>query len=69
MEGAHCYNETKKPSAYRASARSEFWWGVASRVPWGWRDSYRKAGYFGRVGDKSMFKKYKKAGVGMGGLI
>ena len=38
--------------------------GVASRVPWGWRDSYEKTGNFGRVGDKSMFKMYKKAGVG-----
>ena len=25
------------------SARSEFW-GVASRVPWGWRDSFGKTG-------------------------
>ena len=24
--------------------------GVASRVPWGWRDSYGKTGDFGRVG-------------------
>ena len=38
--------------------------GVASRVPWGWRDSYGKTGNFGRVGDKSMFKMYKKAGEG-----
>ena len=38
--------------------------GVASRVPWGWRDSYGKTGNFGRLGDKSMFKMYKKAGVG-----
>ena len=38
--------------------------GVASRVPWGWRDSYGKTGNFGRVDDKSMFKMYKKAGVG-----
>ena len=37
---------------------------MASRVPWGWRDSYGKTGNFGRVGDKSMFKMYKKAGVG-----
>ena len=36
--------------------------GVASRVPWGWRDSYGKMGNFGRVGDKSMFKMYKKLG-------
>ena len=36
---------------------------MASRVPWGWRDSYRETGNFGRVGDKSMFKMYKKAGV------
>ena len=52
-------------------ARSEFffWGGVASRVPWGWRDSYRKKGNFGRVGDKSMFKMYKKAGLGREGDI
>ena len=37
--------------------------GVASRVPWGWRDSYGKTGNFGRVGDKSMFKNVQKAGV------
>ena len=42
---------------------------MASRVPWGWRDSYRKTGNFGRVGDKSMFKMYKKAGVGREGDI
>ena len=34
--------------------------GVASRVPWGWRDSYGKTENFGRVGDKSMFKSTKK---------
>ena len=52
-------------------ARSEFffWGGVASRVPWGWRDSYGKMGNFGRVGDKSMFKMHKKAGVGREGDI
>ena len=52
-------------------ARSEFlfWGGVASRVPWGWRDSYGKTGNFGRVGDKSIFKMYKKAGVGREGDI
>ena len=43
--------------------------GVASRVPWGWRDSYGKTGNFGRVGDKSMFKMYRKAGVGREGDI
>ena len=37
---------------------------MASRVPWGWRDSYGKTGNFGRVGDKSMFEMYKKAGIG-----
>ena len=42
-------------------ACSEFW-GVASHVPWGWRDSYGKTGNFGRVGDKSMLKMYKKLG-------
>ena len=49
-------------------ARSEFFFGgrVASRVPWGCRDSYGRTGNFGRVGDKSMFKMYKKAGVGGG---
>ena len=41
-------------------ARSEFFLGgVASRVSWGWRDSYGRTGNFGRVGDKSMFKMYK----------
>ena len=49
-------------------ARSEFW-GLASRVPWGWRDSCGKTGNFGRVGDKSMLKMYKKAGVGREGDI
>ena len=49
-------------------ARSEFG-GVASHVPWGWRDSYGKMGNFGRVGDKSMLKMYKKAGVGREGDI
>ena len=43
--------------------------GVASHVPWGWRDSYGKTGNFGKVGDKSMFKMYKKAGVGREGDI
>ena len=43
--------------------------GVASGVPWGWRDSYGKTGNFGRVGDKSMFKMYKKTGVGREGDI
>ena len=43
--------------------------GMANRVPWGWRDSYGKMGSFGRVGDKSMFKMYKKAGVGREGDI
>ena len=43
--------------------------GVASRVPWGWSDSYRKTGNFVRVGDKRMFKMYKKDGVGREGDI
>ena len=43
--------------------------GGASLVPWGWRDSYGKTGNFGRVGDKSMSKMYKKAGVGREGDI
>ena len=43
--------------------------GVASPVAWGWRESYGKMGNFGRVGDKSMFKMYKKAGVGREGDI
>ena len=33
----------------------------------GWRDSYEKMENFGRVGNKSMFKMYKKAGVGREG--
>ena len=35
----------------------------------GWRDSYGKMGNFGGVGDKSMLKMYKKAGVGREGDI
>ena len=44
-------------------------WGGASRVFWGWGDSYGKMGNFGRVGDNSMFKMYKKAGIGREGDI
>ena len=56
--------------AWCTCIRSEFFFeGVASRVLWGWRDSYGKTGDFGRVGDKSMFKMYKKAGVGREGDI
>ena len=54
------------------SASSQFFFlggGVASRVPWRWRDSYGKTGNFGRVGDKSKFKMYKKAGEGREGDI
>ena len=59
-----------KISLFYAGARSEFFFGrVASRVPWGWRDSYGKMGNFGRVDDKSMFKMYKKAGVGREGDV
>ena len=39
------------------------------RILGGWRDSYGKMGNFGRVGDKSMFKMYKKAGIGREGDI
>ena len=57
----------------QTGGRSEFFFfgggGVASRVPCGWRDSYGKTGNFGRVSDKSMFKMYKKAGVGREGDI
>ena len=42
---------------------------MASRVPWGLRDSYGKMGNFDRVGDKSMFKMYKKVGIGREGDI
>ena len=35
----------------------------------GWHDSYGKTGNFGRVGDKSMLKMYKIAGVGREGDI
>ena len=42
---------------------------MASRVLWGWRDSYGQTGNFVRVGDKSMLKMYKKAGVGREGDI
>ena len=47
-----------------SGARSEFFFlgGVASRAPWGWRDSHGKTGNFGMVGDKSMFKMCKKLG-------
>ena len=46
-----------------SGARSEFFFGgVASRAPWGWRDSYGKTGNFGRMRDKSMFKMCKKLG-------
>ena len=46
-----------------------FFGGVASRVPWGWRDSYGKTGNFGRVDDKIVFKMYKNAGIGRGGWV
>ena len=36
--------------------------GGASRVPWGWRDSYGKTGKFGKVGDKSMFNPNQYGG-------
>ena len=42
---------------------------MASCVPWGWHDSYGKMINFGRVGDKSMFRMYRKAGVGKEGDI
>ena len=35
--------------------------GMTSRVPWWWRDSYGEMENIGRVGDKSMFKMYKKS--------
>ena len=35
-----------------------FFWGG------GWRDSNGKTGNFGRVGDISTFKMYKKGGIG-----
>ena len=44
--------------------------GMASRVPWGWRDNYGEMENFGRMDDKSMFKMYKKkARVGREGDI
>ena len=55
--------------ATRCTFRIFFFGGVASRVPWGWHDSYGETGNFGRVGDKSMFKMHKKAGVGREGDI
>ena len=42
--------------------------GVASRVPWGWCDSYRKTEILAGWVTK-MFKMYKKAGVGREGDI
>ena len=60
---------SKRPQP-KYGARSEFFFGgAASRVPWGCRDSYGKTGNFGRVGDKSMFKMYKKTWVGREGDI
>ena len=45
-------------------ARSEFFWReMTSRVNWGWHDNYGEMNNFGRVGDKSMFKIYKKSRV------
>ena len=58
-----------------SGARSEYFFcgggggGVASCVRWGWHDSYGKTENLGRIGDKSMFKMYKEAGVGRKGDI
>ena len=60
---------TRRNFRRRCTFRILFLGGVASRVPWGWRDSYGKTGNFGRVGDKSMFKMYKKVRVGREGDI
>ena len=43
------------------SARSEFW-GVASRVPWGWRDSYGKTEILAGWVTKICLKCTKKLG-------
>ena len=69
----YCTGECRRRNELRVQMLNECTFrilrGVASRVPWGWRDSYGKTGNFGRVGDKSMFKMYKKAGVGREGDI
>ena len=49
-------------------ARSEFW-GVASRVPWGWLDSDGKWEILAGWVTKVCLKLYKKAGVGREGDI
>ena len=54
---------------HQVHVQNFFFWGGSKLCPLGWRDSYGKMGNFGTVGDKSMFKMYKKAGVGREGDI
>ena len=69
-QGSNQFNSIQIYSQNAPGARLEFWGGggVASLVPWGWR-TVMENGNFGRVGDKNMFKMYKKAGVGREGDI
>ena len=45
-----------------SGARSEFWGGVASRVPWGWSDSYGKTEILAGWVTKICLKCTKKLG-------
>ena len=64
------YLKSSRPlTSTGAHSKIFFGGGLASRVPWGCRDSYGKTLNFGKVSDKSMFKMYKKAGVGREGDI
>ena len=50
---------------FNTGARSEFFFGgVASGVPWGWRDSYGKTEILAGWVTKICLKCTKKAGVG-----
>ena len=60
--------EDPKEGSNFSNKGSEFG-GVASRVPWEWRDSYGKTEILAGWVTKNMFKMYKKAGVGPGGRV
>ena len=61
-ENFHACNSVSELKTKR-TFRFFFWGGgVASRVPWAWRDSYRKTGNFGRVGTKVCLKCTEKLG-------
>ena len=53
----------------RYTFRIFFLGGVASLVPWGWRDSYGKTEILAGWVTKICLKMYKKAGVGREGDI